>query len=151
LHGVHRRKINVSTYERLVGTWRMLSLRIEMQDTGELIEPWGARPTAWLILTPEGRLMTVCTASDRSPPTTEAEAAAQLNKMVCYSGMTRMEGENRFVTDVDAAWSPSWLGTQQARTFTVEGNKLSVRSDVGSHPGYPGRKLSFILSWEREA
>jgi hypothetical protein len=54
----------MSTYELLVGTWRMLSLRIEMDDTGEVIEPWGSRPTGWLILTPNGRLMTVCTAND---------------------------------------------------------------------------------------
>lgn len=141
----------MSTYERLVGTWRMLSLRIEMKDTGEIIEPWGTHPAAWLILTPEGRLMTVGTASDRSPPATDAEAAAQLSSMVCYSGKTRMDGETRFVTEVDVAWHPSWLGTRQGRNFTLEGDILSVRTDESSHPIYPGRPLSFILSWQREA
>ena len=65
----------MSTYERLVGTWRMLSLRIEMKDTGEIIEPWGTHPAAWLILTPEGRLMTVGTASDRSRRNSETRAS----------------------------------------------------------------------------
>ena len=142
----------MSVYKRLVGTWRMLSIRIEMQDTGEVLEPWGSNPTAWLVLTPEGRLMTVGTPSGRMPPTTDAEAAALFNNMVCYSGRTRIEGENRFVTEVDVAWSPSWLGTGQARTFTLEGDILSVRTDViCNYPAHPGRPLSFLLSWQREA
>ncbi len=140
----------MSTYENLVGTWRMLSSRVEFVDTGESVEPWGPRPTGWLILTPEGRLMTVCTAPDRAPPATDAEAASQLGLMVCYSGRTRMEGATRFVTEVDVAWHPSWLGTHQARTFALEGDLLSVRTDVGTHPAYPGRELSFILQWQRE-
>lgn len=142
----------VSAYERLVGTWRMLSVRIEMKDTGGVLEAWGSHPTAWLILTPEGRLMTVGTPSARTPPTTDAETAALFNNMVCYSGRTRMDGDNRFITQVDVAWSPSWVGSQQARTFTLEGDILSVRTDViRNYPAYPGRPLSFLLSWQREA
>jgi len=57
--------------ERLVGSWRLLSLRMELEDTGEITEPWGTRPQGWLVLTPEGRLITVTTAGDRLPPTTD--------------------------------------------------------------------------------
>jgi len=46
-------------YEKLVGSWRLRAMRIEMQGSGEILEPWGARPDGWLILTPEGRLMTI--------------------------------------------------------------------------------------------
>jgi hypothetical protein len=136
--------------ERLVGSWRLLSLRMELEDTGEITEPWGTRPQGWLVLTPEGRLITVTTAGDRLPPTTDAEAAAQLGSMVCYSGKTRMDGNARFVTAVDVAWHPSWLGTQQARSFTLEGEVLSIHTDVVTHPAYPGRSVSFMLSWQRE-
>ena len=49
-------------------------------------------------------------------------------------------------------WHPSWLGTRQARNFTLESDILSVRTDESSHPSIdPGRPLSFILSWQREA
>jgi hypothetical protein len=137
--------------ERLVGAWRLLSLRMEMEDTGEVSEPWGTQPQGQLVLTPEGRLITVTTAGDRLPPATDAEAAAILGSMVCYSGKTRMDGNARFVTEVDVAWHPSWLGTQQARNFTLEGEFLSIHTDVLAHPAYPGRPVSFMLSWEREA
>ena len=116
----------MSGYERLVGTWRLVSLKYEMEDTGEILEPWGPDPQGWLVLTPGRRLIALGTAADRSPPTTDAEAAAQLRSMVSYSGRTRMEGQVRFVTEVDAAWNPSWIGTQQARNFTIEGDILSV-------------------------
>jgi Lipocalin-like domain len=136
--------------ERLIGSWRLLSLRMEMQDTGEITEPWGAEPQGRLVVTPEGRMITVTTASDRLPPTTDAEAGALLSRMVCYSGKTRMDGTGRFVTEVDVAWHPSWLGTQQARNFTLEGDLLSIRTDVLSLPAYPGRGVSALLLWRRE-
>ena len=136
--------------ERLVGSWRLLSLRMELEDTGEITEPWGTQPQGWLVLTPDGRLITVTTAGDRLPPTTDAEAAAQLDSMVCYSGKARMDGNARFVTAVDVAWHSSWLGTQQARNFTLEGEVLSIHTDVVAHPAYPGRSVTFRLSWQRE-
>ena len=134
--------------ERLVGSWRLMSVRIEFKDTGEVVEPWGPHPLGWLVITPEGRLITVTSAADRSAPT-NGEAAALLGSMVCYSGKTRMDGPARFTTQVDVAWHPSWLGTQQARSFALEGDALSVRTDVVTHPAYPGRSLSFILRWQR--
>lgn len=70
--------------ERLVGSWRLLSLRMKSEDTGEITEPWGIHPQGRLVFTPDGRLITVNTAGDRLPPATDAEAAAQLANMVCY-------------------------------------------------------------------
>ena len=77
-------------------------------------------------------------AGNRLPPTTDAEAAALLGSMACYSGKTRMDGSGRFITEVDVAWHPSWLATQQARNFTFEGDVLSIRTDVLTHPLIPG-------------
>lgn len=136
--------------ERLIGSWRLLSLRMEMQDTGEITEPWGAEPQGRLVVTPEGRMIAVTTAGDRLPPRTDAEAAALLGGMVCYSGKTRMDGSARFITEVDVAWHPSWLGTQQGRNFTVDGDLLSIRTDVLTIPTYPGRSVCAMLSWRRE-
>jgi hypothetical protein len=136
--------------ERLVGSWRLLSLQMEMEDTGEIAEPWGTRPQGRLVVTPEGRLITVTTAGDRLPPETDAEASPLLGSMVCYSGKTRMDGNARFVTEVDVAWHPSWLGTQQARNFTLEVDVLYVRTDVLTLPAYPRRSAYAMLSWRRE-
>lgn len=137
--------------ERLIGTWRLLSLQMEMQDTGALMEPWGARPHGSLVVTPDGRLITVTTASDRVPPETDADATALLAKMVCYSGKTRMDGPGRWVTEVDVAWHPGWYQTEQPRNFTIDGDTLLVRTDPLQHPAYPDRLTRFQLTWQREA
>ena len=141
----------MSEYERLIGTWRLLSLKYQMEDTGEVIEPWGSHPQGWLVLTPEGRLIALGMAADRLVPITDSEAAAQWRSMICYTGRTRMEGNDRFVTDVDAAWNPGWVGAQQARNFELDGDKLSVQTDPISVPNYTGRRLRAILVWQREA
>ena len=124
---------------------------MESRDTGEITEPWGTQPQGRLILTPEGRMVTVTTAGDRLPPVTDAEAAALLGNMVCYSGQTPMDGNSRFVTEVDVAWHPSWFGTQQARNFTLQGEILSIHTDVMTHPADPGRMVAFRLLWQRES
>jgi hypothetical protein len=136
--------------ERLVGSWRMVSLQMKMEDTGEVTEPWGTQPQGRVVLTPAGQLITVTTAGNRLSPANDAEAAVLLANMVCYSGQTRMDGNARFITEVDVAWHPSWLGTKQARNFTLEGDALSIHTDVITHPAYPGRLVSFMLSWQRE-
>lgn len=137
--------------QRLVGAWRLMSLQIEMHDTGAISEPWGASPQGYLVITPDGRLITVATASERTIPKTADDAADLLRTMVCYSGITRSDGVGRFVTDVDAAWHPSWYGTRQARNFSIDGAALAVRTDLLHHPAYPDHLICFILRWEREA
>ena len=134
--------------ERLIGTWRLLTVQVEMQDTGEVKEEGGQGS---LVVTPEGRLITVTTAPNRIAPSTDADAAALLVNMVCYSGRVRLDGPGRFVTDVDVAWHPSWLGTEQSRNFSISGDILSVRTDPLHHPAYPGRVVSHMLVWQREA
>ena len=137
--------------ERLIGTWRLVSIQVEMQDTGEVSDQWEGQPQGSLVITPEGRLITVTTAPDRIAPATDADAAALLVNMVCYSGRVRVEGPGRFVTDVDVAWHPSWLGTKQARNYSINGDDiLSVRTDPLHHPAYPERVVAHTLVWRRE-
>ena len=146
-----KRTPETDAFERLIGTWRLLSFQMQIEDTGEITEPWGRQPKGWLVLTPKGRLITVITAGGLSAPTTDKDATSLLHSMTCYSGKTRMEGKTRFMTDVDVAWVPAWLGTQQGRSFDLNGEILSVHTDVSTnHPFCPGRPLHFILKWQRD-
>jgi hypothetical protein len=54
------------------------------------------------------------------------------------------------VSKVDTAWLPPFLGTEQVRHFTVDGNTLSVFSPPQEHPRFPGKKVPYIAVWERE-
>ena len=133
----------------LLGTWRLESLRLQMQDTGDVVEPFGPDPRGSIIFTPDGRMMTVITASRRAPPTTETETAAAFRGMMAYTGRFTVE-RDRVVTEVDAAWDPAWEETRQVRIAKLEGDRLTLTSEVQEHPLHPGRKLRGIVVWARQ-
>jgi hypothetical protein len=134
--------------KRLLGSWRLESLRIRMEDTGEVEEPFGHAPRGSLILTPDGRFMTVLNASGRSLDGTEASAVTAFRGMMAYTGIFRLAGD-RLTVDVDAAWHPAWEGTQQVRFVELTGERLTITSEVQSHPLHPGRQLRGIMVWVR--
>src|SRR5207249_6818262 len=39
-----------------------------------------------------------------------------LNTLVAYTGTYRLEGDE-WITNVDVAWNPEWVGTEQKRFF----------------------------------
>ncbi|MEO1104079.1 MAG: lipocalin-like domain-containing protein [Pseudomonadota bacterium] len=69
--------------------------------------------------------------------------------MMAYSGPFRLEGEDQFVTDVEVSWDPGWQGTEQARTFSIEGDTLSITTADLVHAMFPGRKGHRVLKWQR--
>ena len=68
-----------------------------------MMEPWGTRPHGFLVVTPQGRLMTVTTASDRTAPETDADAAA-LSLMINATGNVNVRLKPLMtVEDIDEA------------------------------------------------
>jgi hypothetical protein len=55
----------------------------------------------------------------------------------------------RFTTQVEVAWHPAWVGTQQVRNYTIAGDELRIMTDEQTHPAYPGRLGRGILVWRR--
>lgn len=68
--------------------------------------------------------------------------------MACLR-LFRIEGEDRFVTDVEVSWHPGWVGTDQARTFSIEDDILSITTGETLHPMFPGRNGLGVLKWRR--
>ena len=101
---------------RVHGVWRMVAYEIEIQATGQKEPVMGENPTGYAIFTPEGRVWFVLTGEGRKPAKTVEDRAELLNSMVAYTGMYRIE-QDMWITKVDVAWNPEWLGTEQAREF----------------------------------
>ena len=133
----------------LVGTWRLLSFQMELMDTGERTEPYGADPCGRAVLT-DGHMMALITAPNRPAPTDQAGMAAAFGTLLAYSGAYRIDGD-RLVTDCDLAWQPAWVGTEQVRQIVFDGDRLVLISPTQAHPGYPGRPVRGVLAWQREA
>ena len=100
-----------------------------------------------VILTAEGRLLTLITASNRAPTATADDL---FDSMMAYSGLYRLQG-NRLITTVDSAWHPAWVGTEQARSIKHDGDTLSLMSpDFHEHPKFPGQRVRGIAIWQKE-
>lgn len=132
------------------GVWRLESYLLKNLSTGENTEVFGSRPNGVLILLPEGRMAAIMTPSDQQPPLTETDRAAAFQQLIAYSGQYRLEPPNRFVTTVDVAWFQPWFGSEQARSFEVDGETLKIVSDPSTTPLTGDAPVVGVLSWRRE-
>ncbi len=130
-----------------VGTWKLVSFQFEVEESGERGDVFDEHPVGVIILTAEGRLLTLITASNRAPT---AAASDLFDSMMAYSGLYRLQG-NRLITRVDSAWHPAWVGTEQTRSFKREGDILSLSApDFREHPKFPGRRVRGTAIWQKE-
>jgi hypothetical protein len=129
--------------------WRLLSYTIEYQATGRKEPIMGEKPTGYAIFTPEGRAMFVITGNDRTPSTDDKGRAALLNTLVAYTGKYRIEGD-KWITKVEVAWNPEWVGTEQERFFRLDGNRLEVTTPWRIMPNWPEKGMTrSVLTFER--
>lgn len=131
------------------GVWRLVSYEVEVQATGQKDPVMGKHPTGYVIFTPEGRVWFVLTAEGRKPAKTVQERAELLDTLVAYTGTYRTEGD-KWITKVEVAWNPAWVGTEQSRPFKVEGDRLSVLTPWRIMPNWADKGMTrSIITFER--
>jgi hypothetical protein len=131
--------------DAVIGLWRLVAARLEDLDTGVLEDPYGTDPLGYLLMAPGGRILSFLTSKEP----TGYDPVTLFNSMMAYSGTYKIDGD-RWITDVDIAWFPGWVGTQQVRSFTVSGDDLHVRGGPFGLPARPGRRIRAILQYHRE-
>jgi hypothetical protein len=134
----------------VIGVWRLRACYLEIVQTGERIEPYGAEPKGVFMIHPDGRMVVVMTPAEQRRPATEADQAEAFQKLVAYSGLYRVEPPDRFVTAVDIAWFEPWVGSEQARRFTIKGDTLEIVSEPTRTPLTGDALVIGVLSWNRE-
>jgi hypothetical protein len=136
----------------LIGSWSLISSQTTVVDGGKTQVFTPEHVKGYVILTPDGRLMTVAIGGDRKKiPANNADEAQLWETMVAYTGRYRIEG-NDFVTTVDVSWDESWTGTEQVRHYKIEGDKLTVVSapqPLNAGPN-PNAMFTSTLVLERE-
>lgn len=142
--------MNEHSSKELIGTWRLLSVQLEMADTKERIDLLGEQPSGRIIFTDNGRMMAILTAADRHEPKDQSATADLFKSMMAYSGRFQLSGSSQIVIDCDLSWHPAWVGTDQVRFVELHGDRLSIRSGLQTHPALPGRDIYGVIDWERE-
>ena len=131
---------------KVLGVWRLVSFELEFQATGEREHVRGKNPTGFIIFTPEGRMMVVLTNEGRKAPKTDQDRADLFNAMVAYTGLYRIEGD-KWITKVDVSGNPALLGTEQARFFRVDGDRLQEMTAWTPRSGKGMGRA--VITWER--
>jgi hypothetical protein len=136
--------------DRIVGTWKLVSVVYEDAQTKELTPVLGEHPRGYQIATPEGRWLALVTADDRTVPKTDEDRAKALRSMIAYSGRYRVE-DGKVITKVEVAWNEAWVGGEQVRFLRFEGDDiLHIESPPMPHPNVNDKVVRVIVTWARE-
>ena len=136
--------------DRIVGTWRLLSVVYEDAQTKERTPVLGEHPHGYQIATPEGRWLALVTADGRPVPKTDEDRANALRTMIAYSGRYRVE-DGKVITKVEVAWNEAWVGGEQVRFLRFEGDDLlHIESPPMAHPNVNNKVVHVIVTWQRD-
>ncbi len=131
------------------GVWKLVTYEVEVQTTGQKEPVMGEHPTGYVIFTPEERVWFVLTGEGRKPAKTIEDRAELLNTLVAYTGTYRAEGD-KWITKVEVAWNPEWVGTEQTRFFKVESDRLQVLTPWRLMPNWADKGMTrSIITFER--
>jgi hypothetical protein len=134
---------------KIHGIWELVGCEIEIQAAGQKEPAMGPNPTGYTIFSPEERVWFVLTGGGRKPAKTVEERAELLNTIVAYTGKYRVE-EDKWITKVDVAWNPEWVGTEPVRTYKLEGDRLQVLIPWRVMPNWPEKGMTrSIVTFER--
>ena len=141
---------DASLAKNIVGTWKLVSVVYEDQETKARTPIYGEHPKGYQIATPEGRWVAVVTAEGRPVPKTDEDRAQALKTMIAYSGRYRVE-DGKVVTKVEVAWNESWVGGGQTRFIRFETDDLlHIESPPMPHPNLAGKVVRVIVTWQRD-
>lgn len=141
-----------SADETVIGTWRLISFAAQDVETGTVTRPWGDAPVGFLTYTRGGRMSAVLTAGQRQSESGSAEqriqARAQLfATQTAYAGTYTLTSDG-VVHHVEVASFPDWVGRDQVRYATLDGDTLTIKTPP--LPRLPDLRMQiFTLIWRR--
>jgi hypothetical protein len=93
--------------------------------------------------------MAFIAAADRKPASDDAEAAALLRSMFAYTGKFTLE-PGKWITTVEFSSTQVNIGDPQVRYYSLDGDKLTVRTPEQNSLTTPGKRTIGVLTAERE-
>lgn len=136
---------------RLLGTWKLVSVIREEIPSGLKMDLLGPDPKGFINYLADGRMMVIVVGSDRKKPVgnvaTSAEAESLFRSMNSYAG-TYAVTDDEVTHHVDISFNETWTDTKQTRFYTLEASRLTLSTSVSPDP-YDGKMSVRSLIWER--
>lgn len=140
--------------DSLVGSWRLVSIEDRASD-GSITYNYGREPLGLVMFGADGRLSLHLMRPDRREwesgdflrPTPD-ELSESLLGYFGYFGTYTVDEASKVVTfHVEGAAYPNYIGTDQRRFYSIEGNRLTLRTPP-ERAG--GKDITYFVIWERE-
>jgi lipocalin-like protein len=143
---------SVVAAEDLTGTYKLISSKRKIIETGEVLDTWGANPRGFINYGQDGRMLVLIVADDRPKPEsvekiTDQDRAKLFRTMTAYGGTYEFDGKT-VRHHIDISWNEVWTGTTVARELKREGEKLVYSSPAGPFSG-DGRISVVTLVWQK--
>jgi hypothetical protein len=142
----------IAAQEHLVGTYKLISSKRMIVETGEVLDTWGKSPKGYITYGEDGRMLVLIVSDDRPKPEsiekmTDHQRVDLFRSMTAYGGTYKFDGK-RVEHHIDISWNEVWTGTTVVREITKEGDKLMYTSPAA--PFNRDGKMSVVtLVWEK--
>lgn len=116
--------------ETIQGRWKLVAAEDLRPDGSVGRLPWGAHPAGTIVVHDGAcyvQIMSTDVPSFRAgqPATLEQMKAALLSTYIAYTGPCTIDEQAGKVTlQVQAAWRPDYVGTEQVRYFRFDGTRM---------------------------
>ncbi|GAB6853206.1 lipocalin-like domain-containing protein [Asaia astilbis] len=130
--------------QALIGTWELVSYSVEERDTACLVPAMGEAPRGRVIFTDDDWVAFNLEGEGRVPARNDLDRAALLQTLVSYIGRFRIEG-NAWITQIETAWVPEWVGSEQKRFVTIENGFADVSTPWRYMPNWAPDKMTRSL------
>ncbi|GAA4915088.1 lipocalin-like domain-containing protein [Streptomyces coeruleoprunus] len=119
----------------LHGRWRLVSYYDEAEDGTTTEGPLGPEPYGLLYYGPDYVSVNMA----------RGEPAPNLVNHLGYAGSWYVAGPHTLTHAIEVCSNPAWAGTEQSRTFRLEGDVLTLRGSAV----VDGRTQQRVLTWKR--
>ena len=144
---LHSPGVSAQQMKDLIGTWLAVSNDNTLPD-GKKMQPFGPNPVGMLTFDADGRYsLQICSpdrpkfAGTRITGTAEENKAAVLGCNPHWGRYSVSDGAINF--KIEHALFANWEGTEQKRTFTIDGDVLTYKVPAASTGG------TAVLVWKR--
>jgi hypothetical protein len=142
-----------SVPQAILGTWRLVSYVREEVPSGAKSDVMGAHPSGYINYGRDGRMMVMIVGGERKKPAgavaTPEEAKALLTSMLAYAGTYTIDAQAKSVVHhVDLSWDQARTGTDQVRSYKLEGKRITLTTEPSADPA-TGKKTVRTLVWEK--
>jgi hypothetical protein len=134
----------------IVGTWSLVSVTVDRD--GNKTEPFGPNPMGVLVFDRSGHFSLVViraglpklVSNNRMTGSAEENKAIVRGSTAYFGTYSVSEADRMFTVHVEGATFPNWVGTDQKRIFTINGDQLRYTNSSRS-----GGEGTALVIWKR--